>query len=664
MRMHRKYRPFASWCEPALVGAVARLRYLAAARLEPVVRGLRGGALLDLVCISGDDVAVVPFIEIVPEMLLERESSPFVWPAEAAAVLGEERTEEFERALLPWIESLTLGRQLNAETVRMFGDESACKLFQAARDEHFPGASLYTHVLEDAAPYLYAVRFAEGRRAAVRDEKGAFGSVLLARHAREVRADCGAHRNELARRWFGKAIYGAIEPESVWDVAVCPAGEHLEAAVRITLDGSEADGHLVRVARPVPTDVMVSFDSNESPECRSFAVRGASKTPRESFVHALPAASGGSAGRILMLMRDDYARAPDADTDEAFALASLLRAEGFSVDVAGASAARTPEYDLVHAFTLARANELEAPLAAAQAARVPIVMTPFFTDVSSGGAWGIAIVRALVRVAADETELEDSLTLVAQRRLEAPGLSAKRQEPYPGYDEAARAALRRAGAVLVSGAEEERQLRAFGFTGTIQTSGPCLLADRGEDEPPVRGGDFVLVHAPLEARSNLLLVVRAAVKARVPLVIAGPLVDPEYVLTLREQADEQVTILSEPTASAAERLYRSARVYADLSWVPYGIHRAFRAAACGAALVVSKDSYAVSLLDGEALWQADPADEAALSIALGDAWKRAHERCAAIERNGRRAAELGDAREALVACVRAYSAAQLPRAPA
>lgn len=664
MRIHRKYRPFANWCDPALLNTVARLRHLSAARLEPIVRGLRGGALLDLVCIAGEDVAVVPLVEIVPEMLLERESSPFVWPADAAAVLGEERTEEFERALLPWIESLTLGRQLNSETVRMFGDESARNLFEAARDARFPGAAPYSHVLEDAAPYMYAMRFAHDARAAVRDANGAFGSVLLARHAREVRADCGSDRNELARRWLGKPLFGAIESESGWDVAVCPAGEDLEAVVRVTLDGTETDGCIVRVATPVPTDVMISFDSNESPISRNFAVRVQRQEPRESFVHPLPAAAGGSSGRILMLMRDDYVRVPDADTDEALALASLLRAEGFTVDVTGASAARTAEYDLVHAFTLARANELGAPLAAAQAANVPIVMTPFFSDVGEGGAWGTAIVRALMRVAADEAELEDSLTLVAQRRLEAPGLSAKRQEPYPGYDEAARATLQRAGAVLVSGAEEERQLRAFGFTGTIQIAGPCLVTARGDDETPARGGDFVLVHAPLEARSNLLILVRAAVKARVPLVIAGPLVDPEYVLALREQADEQVTIVSEPTESQADRLYRSARVYADVSWISYGIHRAIRAAACGAALVVSKDSYAVSQLDGEALWEADPASETALTIALGDAWKHARERHAAVERNGRRAADLGDARAALVACVHAYSAAQSARAPA
>lgn len=669
MRTHRKYAAFANWCERALLDELGQLRYLAAARLEPIVRGLRGGALLDLVFCGDERVAVVPFIEIAPEMLLQRESSPFVWPHEPAAALGEDRIDDLERALLPWLESLTLARQLNVETIRMFGDESARNLFYAAREAAFPGAAPYAGVLKDAAPYLYAVRFAENGRAAVRDPNGAFGSVLLSRHAREICADLGENsRHELAQRWFGKRIFGSIDSSISFDLAVYShAADSIDAGVCIVLDGSEENGTKVAVATPVPTDVMISFDSQESPVCRTFSVHAATKRPfRPSFVHAAPQAALGSSGRILMLMRDDYARVPDADTDEASALASLLRAEGFTVDVTAASAAVPSEYDLVHAFTLARVNELGPALAAAQSANVPIVMTPFFQDVSAGGAWGTAIVRAVMRIAMDETELEDNLALVAQRRLEAAGLSAKRQEPFAGYDAAARLTLQRAGAVLVSGAEEEGRVRAFGYTGAVINGGTCLLPIDGADAGlPVRTGDFVFAHAPIEARSNLLLLVRAAVSARVPLVIAGPVVEPDYAIALREQADERVVLLSEPAPSALEALYRAARVYADVSWIPFGVRRSMLAAACGAALVVAKDAYVTGLLESDGLWQADPASPASIAPALGDAWMHAREHPAAVEAASRRAAALGDAKNALVACVRAYAAAQpAARAPA
>lgn len=667
MRTHRKYQAFTNWCDRAVLDTVAQLRNLASVRLEPIVRGLRGGALADLVFAAEDRLAVLPFIEIAPEMLLQRESSPFVWPHDLGAALGEQRTEEIEHALLPWIESITLARQLNAEAIRIFGDDRARALFEAAREAGLLGAAGYAGVLKDAAPYLYATRFAQDGRAAVRDPGGAFGSVLLGRHAREVRADLGeSSRNALARRWFDRDVFGSVDARASYDLAVCSSASDLDASVRVVLDGPAENGINVCVATPVPTDVMIAFDSSESPPCRTFSVLLARKPQlRATRVHAAPRAGGGSAGRILMLMREDYARVPDADTDEAAALASLLRAEGFTVDMAAGPAAVPAGYDLVHAFTLARVNELRAPLAAAHAANVPIVLTPFFQDVSAGGAWGTAITRAVLRTASDETELEDNLLLLAQRRLEAPGLSPKRQEPFAGYDQAVRTALQQAGAVIVSGAQEERHVRAFGYTGPVVASGPCLLtANDAEHAAAVRRGDFAFAHAPLESRSNLLPLVRAAVSSAMPLVIAGPVVEPEYLSALREQSDEHVVIAGEPEPAATQALYRSARVFADVSWITPGLHRTVRAAACGAALLVAKDGYGAGVLGTEAIWQADAASEASVRVALGDAWKLAREHPQAVEALAHRAGDYGDARSALVACVGAYAAAQQARSPA
>lgn len=664
MRTHRKHQTFTNWCDRASLDAAAHLRNLAAVRLEPIVRGLRGGAFADFVFVADDCVAVVPFIEIAPEMLLQRESSPFVWPRGISSAMGDERTEEIEHALLPWLESITLSRQLNAETIRLFGDDRSRALFSAAREARFLGAAAYDTVLKDAAPYLYAVRFAQDARAAVIDPGGAFGSVLLGRHARDVRADLGeSSRNALAQQWFNRDLFGSVDVHAAYDLAVCSKAGDLTANVRVVLDDSAEDGVNVRVATPVPTDVMIAFDSGESPPCRTFSVSFAGEQKlRETSVHAAPQTGGGSAGRVLMLMRDDYARVPDADTEEAAALAALLRAEGFTVDIAAASAAVPAGYDLVHAFTLARVHELQAPLAAAHAANIPIVYTPFFQDLSAGGAWGTAITRAVLQIACDETELEDNLLLVAQRRLEAPGLSAKRQEPFDGYDQAVRAALQRAGAVIVSGAQEEQQVRAIGYGGPVVASGPCLLiADGAGEAVPVRRGDFAFAHAPLEPRSNLLALVRAAVSSRIPLVISGPVVEPEYVRALREQADERVVILGEQEPAALEALYRSARVYADVSWITPGLYRAARAAACGAALVVSKDGYCAGVLGGEGIWQADPASADSIGVALGDAWKLAREHRQAVESLARRAGAYGDARGGLVACAGAYAAAQQAR---
>ena len=73
MRTHRKFSQFVLWRDAAHLREVVKLPHLAFARVEPVVRGLRGGALMDLTFCSGDRVAVIPCIEIVPEILVQRE---------------------------------------------------------------------------------------------------------------------------------------------------------------------------------------------------------------------------------------------------------------------------------------------------------------------------------------------------------------------------------------------------------------------------------------------------------------------------------------------------------------------------------------------------------------------------------------------------------------
>lgn len=613
---------------------------------------------MDLVFCAGDRVAVVPFIEIVPEMLVQREMSPFVWPHDAAAALASGAAGDVERALLPWIESLTFGRQLNAPATRLFAERVAAEVVSSARDAGFLGAAPYDCVLREVAPYLYALRFAENRRVAINDSSGACGAALLSERAREICADFGSEeRRLLAERWYGRT-FAALNANGAFDVSIAAASSPMAAATRIILDGEQREGETrVDVATPVPTDVMVSYDAQDAPVCRSFSVeRSAAETLRPAFVPPKPQAAGGSSGRILFVLREDYWRAPDADSDDAAARASLLRAEGFSVDLVPASRAQPSQYDLVHAFTLARVDELLPALRSAKASGIPVVLSPHLHDICAQGAWGTGIVRALLRVSTDETDLEDNLHLVSQRRLDAPGLTSKRQEPFAGYEAAVRAALEIAGATICESAEEETLVRGFGFGRQIVASRPCLFA--AAKAPPPVDGDFILAHAPIEARSNLLLLVRAAISARLPLVVAGPVTEPEYAIAVREQAGDSVVFLGEPDDAAREALYLSATVFADVAWIRFGTHRLLRAASCGAALVASQEALMRPLLGSDAVWEADPASQGSIALALRDAWIHAREQRGLVTASARRAGALGDPRAALVATVQAYASAQ------
>lgn len=621
---------------------------------------------MDLTFCSGDRVAVIPCIEIVPEMLVQREMSPFVWPHEAAAALADSAAEDIERALLPWIESLTLGRQLNAPASRSFAENDAARIVAAAREAGFLGAAPYRTVIQDAAPYLYAVRFAQNQRVAIRDPRGALGATILSVHTRETYADFGGEEIRfLAERWYARSFAAPGEKET-FDLAMTAESGEIDAGIHIVLDGEPQDGGMhVDVATPVPTDVMVSYDSQDAPVCRSFRVhRNRSSELRPAFLPARPQAAGGSSGRILFVLREDYLRAPDADTDEAAALASMLRAEGFSVDIVPASQARPSQYDLVHAFTLARVNELLPALQGAKAAGVPVVLSPMLHDICAQGVWGTGIVRALLRVSTDETDLEDNLQLVSQRRLDAPGLTSKRQEPFAGYDAAVRQALESAGAALCASAEEEALLRGYGFSRQVTLTRPCLFAYGGAAVFPPVAGDFILAHAPIEARNNQLLLVRAAASARLPLVLAGPVTEPEYAIAVKEQAGDRVVFLGEPDEAAADALYRSATVFADVAWIRFGISRLLRASASGAALVATPEAQMRTMLGEKTVWEADPASEASIAVALRDAWIHSREQRDLIAASARRAGSLGDPRAALVATVQAYAAAQQAQTPA
>jgi len=626
MRIHRKHQRLLPRMDAQALRELLEPRFLLAARLEPVMFGASGGAMLDLSFTDGKRHALVPAIEVLPSMLEVREASPLIWPAAIAQHVRPQQCDEIERAVLPWIESLTLGRTLHDEAVRVFGPESG--EFERARDAGFLCAASYERVERALAPYAHAVRFAEGKSIAIADREGACGAALLENHALAVRADLGADLNDFAARWFGRAIYGEVQGH--FDVAI--GAVQSQAPVRIALRG----------------------DGSYSVQC------DAARSLRDSSI-APPAAVGGSAGRILFLLRERFDVEPDSDTDDARVLAQWLRAEGFTVDLrAQSDVAAVAGYDLVHAWTLHDPSRLLRVLASAKEAGLPVVLTPFAHDVCAQAVWGTGIVPALLRMAYDETQLEEYLASMIARRLEAPGLDPKRQEPHAGYERGVREVLQFADCVLVYAPEDETLLRSLGSTAPVLPAGvylPEASAD-GKTAALLAGtGDFIFCHAPVEPRANQFLLVRAAASAGLPLLLAGPVVDDEYYERLRDFAPPHVVFAGELPEDAAAAVYATARVFADVSWSGRGLHRLARAAAGGAALVVARDSRAAQLWK-PGLWEVDPANAESIAVALGDAWIYARERRAAIEAAAARAAALWEPQAALGRAVAAYACAQ------
>ncbi len=613
-----RYAPF---IEPERFARVVGAPFLIAARLQPAYSNWPQ-AWLDLVFLRDGDVALAPFVQIDPAMISVRESSPLIWPswlpleAQTAAAL-----EEFVE---PWLLSHALLGGISREAIGHFSEEpQARELFDAAREARFLCAAPVDAVLTDAAPYVYAQRFVKSRRVSIRSSAGALGASLLADSAASVHADLGDSRlNELARSWYGLGIYGEL-PHAAFDVAISPSAA-IDALVSISLEEAERGATLVKVARPLFPSLPCSFDVDDGPETRRFTVRARDPILRASRVAPAPVI-GGSAGRILVVIRDNGLTVQDADTDQARALVDALVVQGFDAELKPASAARTEGVDLVHLFGHRHVHQFGPVLEAAERLGIPVVTTPLFDDFASEALWGSTIVRTMLTSVRDN-QLQQSLEngMVSRRLL----VSASIERGKPSYDTAlVRRMLAQSAASLFSSVEEEAWARSqFAFKGASRVV-PCVLPRPIATEAigALSGLDeYVLVHTTIEPRGNQFLAVRAAAAAGIPCVLMGTVVEVDYYYAVLAVGGREQICLAEDALSAGqvEALYAGARLYADLSWAGYGAHRAVRAAAYGALPVLST-ALPLAQLWPELTGGVDPASLESATAVLRGAWMRA-----------------------------------------
>ncbi|HLX25676.1 MAG TPA: hypothetical protein VKR05_01680 [Candidatus Cybelea sp.] len=661
MRKHGRFGQLAPHIDPERFHRIVSPENLAAARLDTGYSArIDNYGCLDLTFASDGEIVVVPYVILQGIMLFAREGSPFVWPSWLPPVRSD-ALRAIEAFVEPWLRSLAVARFVNGEIVKLFGkDERAHRLFEKARDYGFLGAAPTERVVELNAPYVYALRFAANKRVAISDRNGAGGAALLARVANVDANVKDKERADAARHWFGLNIFDRTLTGE-YDVAVGTREGLPDARARIVLDEPQAGERCVRVAHAIPLSVMVSFDVADGAQVRRFAA----STPPVTFrPHGNEPAQivGGSSGRIGLVVRDDHAGVDDADVDAAIALEGHLAAQGFSARVVGASHVRPADFDLLHVFGYRCANALGGAFTRAGGSSVPIVLTPYLDDPKREAEWGMAVAREALANAADEALRETYLTAIGNRRLSAPnspGLGAT-----AAVDPVVRSLFASARAIVAGAQDEEARIREeFSYGGAIRFA-PAVLADEIEpsDEIGSLAGleEFVLVHGPLDARSNQYLVARACASLGYPLVLAGSVVNTEYYGdVLAALGTSGIWIPSDelsPREIAA--LYRRARVYVDASWTSAGLYRLVRAGAAGAALVAPASGSARMLWPGIAQI-VDPASPTGIAEGIATAWKRAGELGPAT---ARRTLESYRPFDMLVATLGAYQAAAQPTA--
>jgi hypothetical protein len=661
MRRHRRYAQLAPHIDPETFHETVRAEYLISAHLDPAFSTrVDNPGVLDLAFMRDGRVVVVPFLTVQGAMLYVRESSPFIWPAWLPP-LRADVARAIEDEIEPWLRALSLGRFLNGEILKCFSDDAGVRAVVAhAAENGFLGAAPADRVLASIAPYVYALRFANGNRVAIVDGDAASGAAILARWASVVDVDLGdARKAAAARQWFDLDIFGGCAAEG-YDLSIGARDAAPSAPARIVLHATPRDGErLVEIAPPIPAAVMVSFDRSDGDPVDRFAVAASPAALRDSRLPAVKIV-GDSKGRIALVLRDDHSGADDSDVDAARALAARLSEQGFAPTLTGVSHAHIGEFDVYHVFGYRTGVAFRAVMEQAGKRDVPLVLTPYADDPRDESPWGIAVGREILVGVLHEATREMYADAMRDRKLSAS------DAPLPGRVKLAEnadvrslfASLR---AAVVAGDEEERYLRkTFAFTGVTRAV-PALLGP--EPEPADIGAlvgprEFVFIHAPVDSRWNQYALVRAAATLGYPVVLLGPVQNIDYYAEVMAALGEGGIWLPGDAVGSGElaALYRRARVFADASWSAGGLYRLARAAMGGAALVAPTSGYARNLWPGLAQI-VDPASLESIHTGLREAWERAPALGAAV---AARTAELCDPFNGLVAVLAAYQQAATP----
>ena len=616
MRIHRAFEYALPSLDPQRAVELIAAERLAAARIEPVLRHGHDEAVLDLVFARDGRIAVVPTVIVPTRQVALREADPLIWPSAAARTIDDARADAIRDRLFPWLAQTFTGRALHGECFMLF-DRAIEATWQAARSRGFLGAAPLAQAWEAAAPCVYARRFARDRRVAI-TAVALPGAYALGEIAGEIVArGIDRESQRLAEHWFGLAFADGEGPVDVLiaqaELAQVADGE--PPPVRIWI--GEGPGRRIPVAQAIPFEVGFSFSERRAPASCVLSVELEERVPTAPRVR-IP--RGGSSGRVLIAVRADARRLPDADTDEADALAERLRASGLEVSVASASTVEG--FDLVHVVGLEDPHATRSLLSAARAAGIPTVVSPLLDDRGPEGWWGSEVCDACFSLRPDEANVEGLLELLAYRRL----ASTAGRRPTDGllqeFGDAIRDGLRLADAVIAMTPGEAQSIRErFAYRGPIEVCGPLLPLREPEPVEAITGGaPFALLCAPLEPRSNALAVLRAADAAGIPLVVAGYAASAGYAALLGEFARRYGIIVEDPSPGVEAGLLASARVYVDCAWLSRGPGRVVRAAAAGAVVVGPQSGWTGELVAAET---ADVASVDSIAAALRTAWVRA-----------------------------------------
>jgi hypothetical protein len=590
MRTHGDYSVCQLWPFGADERELIAAGRLAVARFESIRRSSKMWGWLDLTFARDDATTLVSGILVDVIAASRNDPSALIFPRGAAAAIAVEREWELTSFLLPQLRMLTRARAVPSEEIMRF---VPCEAFERARDAGEFGAAPLAAALVRMAPWVAAARLATGGPIAIHGRDWALGAAVARRfgvavtRSSDVRAD----------GWY-RVIAGTVDDAPEVSVADTFAGGGT-APFCVALDAAEIasrDARVVGVPQPLPMEAVLTYDPDDAPEICRFAVAA----PHRAFVvperaRTRPRTASRS---LVMLVRDDFPAAPDADSDELGELA--LRARAAGIDVSFAAAGDLGALDTGAAVLACGAFDDPAfaqTLTALAGRTGPFAVV--FTPAAPGAVRHEAALSPVVQ--AEDDELLES----ASRAFDARTLDSGVRAPLPppgGVALTQLAAALSGAALLVPAVTDNRE--TFGLAElTFTVAGPIVPPDEGDDDAgSVCGhGPFIFAHAPATPRSGLLALALALRDTEIPCVIAAAVADLDYATELRRMAGPRTIVLSNASDGLINALYRQATIFVDSSIRPRGVSRIVRAARSGALPVVFAESPLAPLLPAESL---------------------------------------------------------------
>ncbi len=573
---------------------------LAVARCESIFFESSAVAILDLTFDDGSRTAILPGVAVDASRLATRSGSSIWWPSQIEALGLRAAVEAIEAEIMPWLRTLVRGRPIAGESIRTY---RACAAFEAARERGDLGAAPLSHVLAGLAPFVYAMRFTRDRAVELRCAHAARGAAVL----RDSAASIAFSGDAAGCAWFGVAPATAEGRPDVLIVEDAAADEPGLGTVvlRSAAGPLAAPWRVVPIPHPVPLDLPFTFDEADAPAVGWFAVRstGADARPHRSALQ--PQRAGGSAGRIALLLRPDARVAPDADSDEAEAIAEALQSIGIATALCTSDdEVRAFAPDLVHAFVAHDDMRWHGAAGRLRAFAVPYVVT--LEPLAVYSQWEEQALSMLANTI-DDDDRERFAPYFARRGLHLPPGDAPLAMPpslIARNDAETRTLLDGAAAVFcVNSAAGLRARLGLRESLPISSVGTLLADEPPEDDVSalVPHEPFVLAHGPLLLRNHQLSLAMPAGRPAVPLVIAGTISDVLYAARIQRRAARGTIVIADPTPGTVAALYRRAVAFVEPSLRPSGVGRLARAIASGMLPILPTSSPLAPLIAPEGL---------------------------------------------------------------